>query len=71
MALEMKGSCEKCGVTLTAGEVAYICSFEWNILRELRGADERRLSKLWRRTRATAARSRRLYFERGRRCLIR
>jgi uncharacterized protein len=28
MALEMKGSCEKCGVTLTAGEVAYICSFE-------------------------------------------
>jgi hypothetical protein len=28
MALEMKGSCEKCGVTLTAGGVAYICSFE-------------------------------------------
>jgi uncharacterized protein len=28
MALEMKGSCEKCGVTLTAGGVAYICRFE-------------------------------------------
>ncbi len=28
MALEMKGSCEKCGVTLTASGVAYICSFE-------------------------------------------
>jgi len=28
MALEMKGSCEKCGATLTASGVAYICSFE-------------------------------------------
>ncbi len=28
IALEMKGSCEKCGVTLTASGVAYICSFE-------------------------------------------
>lgn len=28
MALEMKGSCEKWGVTLSAGGVAYICSFE-------------------------------------------
>jgi hypothetical protein len=28
MALEMKGSCEKCGVTLTVHGVAYICSFE-------------------------------------------
>ena len=28
MALEMKRSCEKCGVTLTASGVAYICSFE-------------------------------------------
>ena len=28
MALEMKESCEKCGITLTPGGVAYICSFE-------------------------------------------
>ena len=28
MALEMKGSCEKCEVTLIPGGVAYICSFE-------------------------------------------
>ncbi len=28
MALEMKGSCEKCGITLTPGRIAYICSFE-------------------------------------------
>ena len=28
MALEMKGSCEKCGIPLTSGGVAYICSFE-------------------------------------------
>ena len=28
MALEMKRSCEKCGVTLTASGVVYICSFE-------------------------------------------
>ena len=28
MALKMKGSCEKCGVTLTASGVACICSFE-------------------------------------------
>jgi hypothetical protein len=28
MALEMKGSCEKCGITLTPGGIAYICSFE-------------------------------------------
>jgi hypothetical protein len=28
MALEMKGTCEKCEVTLTAHGVAYICSYE-------------------------------------------
>jgi len=28
MALEMMGSCEKCGLTLTANGVAYICSYE-------------------------------------------
>ena len=28
MALEMKGSCEKCEITLTPGGIAYICSFE-------------------------------------------
>jgi hypothetical protein len=28
MALELKRVCEKCGVALTASEVAYICSFE-------------------------------------------
>jgi hypothetical protein len=28
MALEMKAVCEKCGVTLTPGGVAYICSYE-------------------------------------------
>ena len=28
MALEMKRACEKCGVTLTPGGIAYICSFE-------------------------------------------
>ena len=28
MALEMKGSCEKCRITLTPGGIAYICSFE-------------------------------------------
>src|SRR5437879_4294711 len=45
--------------------------FRMHILRELRGADEPCLSKLRRRTRATAAPSRRLYFERRRGCLIR
>ena len=28
MALELKKACEKCGVTLTPGGIAYICSFE-------------------------------------------
>ena len=28
MALEMKGSCEKCGRVLTAGSEAYICTYE-------------------------------------------
>jgi hypothetical protein len=28
MALEMKGSCEKCAAPLTSDGVAYICSFE-------------------------------------------
>ncbi len=28
MALEMKGSCEKCGIPLTLSGVACICSFE-------------------------------------------
>jgi hypothetical protein len=28
MALQLKRVCEKCGVTLTPGGVAYICSYE-------------------------------------------
>ena len=28
MALELKGSCEKCEATLTPGGAAYICSYE-------------------------------------------
>jgi uncharacterized protein len=28
MALELKGACEKCGVALTAGGLAHICSYE-------------------------------------------
>ena len=28
MALELKGSCEKCGVPFTPGGAAYICSYE-------------------------------------------
>jgi len=28
MALELKRACEKCGVVLTPGGVAYICSYE-------------------------------------------
>jgi hypothetical protein len=28
MALELKIKCEKCGVTLAPGRVAYICSYE-------------------------------------------
>ena len=28
MALEMKGTCEKCGRPLITGGVAYICSYE-------------------------------------------
>lgn len=28
MALEMRGSCEKCGATLTGNGTAFICSYE-------------------------------------------
>jgi hypothetical protein len=44
MALEFKRACEKCGVALTPGRLAYI--WRMHLLRELRRAGKPCLSKL-------------------------